>query len=147
PDHARDPHSYRDERQIRRDSAEQGPLVAPTGKQPETSHQEEVRRNRQRIADVHGAHKIALLALELEAAYRTALIHREPAPKHRAAIDSALAATGTALAQNRDGDAGRSWLSVVRGWHSQFPPHRNMDQPSVVDPQQDQSMRTRVTKN
>src|SRR5258706_8641137 len=131
PDYARYAHRHGDERQVGRDRAEQGPLVAPPGKPPEAGHQQEIGRNRQRVADVHRAYKIALLPLELEAADRTALIHREPPAKQWAAIDSALPATRAALTQNRDGDAR---LSVVGDWQGRVPPHRNMDRSSLRRP-------------
>src|SRR2546421_12918842 len=102
PDHARDPYRHGDKRQVCHHRADQGPLIAPPGKQPETGYQQEIRGNRKGVADVHGAHEIALLALEPEAADRAALIHGEPAAKQRAPIDGALAATRAALTANRD---------------------------------------------
>src|SRR5690348_6152617 len=93
-----DPEDTRDERQSgnewqkQNERREDAPLPTPGGERPEQRDEQAERRQRERVADVHGAHEVARLALVLQPADRAVRMHARQAAKHGSLENRALTA-------------------------------------------------------
>ena len=95
-------------RQICHKGRHQHQVEAPRGQPPQQQHQHQDRRNREHIAEVHGAQEVSLLPLIFQVADGTTLVHGEIGTPQGSAKDLSLMA---ARAQFTEDWLGFAWRS------------------------------------
>ena len=115
PKHTRKKCQHRGEGQEKQDCPDCDLVQAPTGQNPKDCPKSNDEGEAQTVTDVHGAEKISWLAVEVQTAGGTAIIHLGEAPVNGRAEDSAGPASRTELAE----DAAQSgWPGTRREHHA-----------------------------
>lgn len=114
PKHTRKECQHRGKGQEKQDCPDCDLVQTPTGQSPKDGPKSEDECEGQTVTDVHRAEKISWLAVEVETAGGTAIIHLREAPVNGRLEDSAGPASRTELAE----DAAESgWLGTRREHH------------------------------